>query len=269
MMSYLNKFILFSFIILLFTSCDKVITLPIKENESILVIEGNITDQAGPYYVKLSKSISINDSISNPIINNGTVIIFDNTGIRDTLKYASAGLYKTKLIQGKYGKTYFLEVNVDGKKYTAQTTMPYKVNLDSLRINSFPINGTFQYSIIPVYTDPIELGNCYRFIQKINDTLDNNYNIFNDNLNNGKVNQRPIANGNKDIKIKFLDLISVEMQCISSSANLYYYTLSQQSGAGPGGGTAPTNPPNNISGGALGLFSAYTTQTKSIRIPLN
>ncbi len=263
-----SKIILYLFLsVLLFSSCDKVITLPIEDNQSTVVIEANITDKLGPYSVKLSRSIDLNEANIYPAIENGTVVITDNTGIKDTLTYSKGGVYNTKLIKGVYGRTYFLEVTVDGKKYTAQSTMPYKVNLDSLRVNVFPINGKNQYSIIPGFTDPLELGNCYRFIQKINDTLDKNYNIFNDNLNNGKVNQRPLNNGNKDLTIKVLDFVSVEMQCISASANLYYYSLSQQSGAGPGGGTAPTNPPNNISGGALGLFSAHTSQTKVILIP--
>jgi hypothetical protein len=144
--------------------------------------------------------------------------------------------------------------------------MPMKVNLDSLRINTFPVNGENRYSIIPVYQDPVALGNSYRFIQKINDTLDGIYNIFNDNLNNGKINQRPLNNGTEKISIKLFDSVSVEMQCISQSAHLYFFTLNQQSGAGPGGGTAPSNPPNNINGGALGLFSAHTSQTKVVKI---
>jgi len=253
--------------ILLLTSCDKVITLPIKDNEAKVVIEANITDEPGPYFVRLTRSINLNETNIYPVIENGTVVISDNTGIKDTLKYSKDGIYKTKLIQGVYGRTYNLEVNVEGKNFTATTTMPSKVYLDSLRINTFSFNGKTQYSIIPVYTDPMELGNNYRFIQKINDTLDNNYNIFNDNLNNGKINQRPLGGGNKDLTIKNLDIVSVEMQCLSKSAHLYYYTLTQQNGGGPGGGTAPTNLPNNIIGGALGLFSAYTTQTKTILIP--
>lgn len=263
------KIYLYSFsIILLLASCDKVITLPSQANDSKVVIEANITDQPGPYFVKLSRSIVLTEPNVYPIIENGVVVISDDTGVRDTLKYSGAGIYKTKTIRGIYGRAYSLEVSVDGKKYSAQSTMPYKVNLDSLRINIFPINGKNQYSIIPVFTDPIVLGNCYRFIQKINDTLDKNYNIFNDNLNNGKVNQRPINNGNKDLTIKILDFVSVEMQCISPATHLYYYTLSQQNGAGPGGGTAPTNPPTNISGGALGIFSTHTTQTKVAFIPI-
>ena len=254
------------FTLFLFVSCDKVITLPIEDNESKIIIEANITDQPGPYFVKLSRSISINEPNVYPMINNGTIIISDNMGIKDTLKHTSDGVYKTNRIRCVYGNTYFLEVNVDGKLYTAQTTMPQKVNLDSLRINSFPVNGENRYSIIPVYQDPVALGNNYRFIQKINDTLDDIYNIFNDNLNNGKINQRPLNNGTDKISVKLFDSISVEMQCISPSAHLYFYTLSQQSGAGPGGGTAPSNPPNNIIGGALGLFSAHTTQAKVIKI---
>ena len=124
------------------------------DNEVKVVIEANITDQPGPYSVKLSRSINLNEANIYPAIENGTVVITDNTGIKDTLKYASGGIYKTKLIRGVYGRTYFLEVTVDGKKYTAQSTMPYKVNLDSLRINIFPINGKNQYSIIPGFTDP-------------------------------------------------------------------------------------------------------------------
>lgn len=251
---------------LLFISCDKIITLPLGDNETKVVIEANITDKPGPYFVKLSRSISINAADSNSIIDNGFITINDNTDIKDTLKYIGSGLYKTNLIRGVSGRTYFLTVKIDGKTYSAQSTMPNKVNLDSLRINTFPVNGEVRYSVIPVYKDPVELGNSYRLIQKINDTLDNNYNIFTDNLNNGKINQRPLNSGNEDITIKLFDIVSVEMQCISPAAQVYYYTLSQVGGAGPGGGTAPTNPPNNISGGALGIFSAHTTQTQLIQI---
>lgn len=260
------KYLLF---ILVFASCDKIITLPIEANEQKIVIEANITDQPGPYFVKLTKSVSLNEANVYPVIDNATVIISDNLGTKDTLTYATAGLYKTHSIVGVYGNTYFLEVIVNGNKYTAQSTMPNKVNLDNLRVNTFPINGETRYSIIPVYQDPIALGNSYRFIQKINDTVDNNYNIFNDNLNNGKVNQRPLNNRNEDLTLKLFDIVSVEMQCISPSSYTYFYTLTQQSGAGPGGGTVPANPPNNITGGALGLFSAHTTQTKQIQIRPN
>lgn len=247
-------------------ACEKEITLPLEKNDTRLIIEGNIDDGLGPYFIKLSKSIDITSPNVYPFVNNANIIISDNTGMRDTLALLREGLYGTKKIKGVYGNTYYLEVQLDGQKYTAQCKMPIKINLDSLRINTFPFNGELRYSIIPVYADPIEIGNSYRFIQKINDTSDQIFHVFNDNLNNGKVNQRPLRGGIDSLKVKPNDLISVEMHCINSAIYLYYYSLNQQSGAGPGGGTAPSNPPTNIQGGALGIFSAHTKQLKTIRI---
>lgn len=246
--------------------CEKEIQLPLDANQSMLVIDGNITDETGPYTIRLSQSIPITDVSKFPGVTNALVIVKDNTGKIDTLQHEKQGLYKTKNIKGIYGNTYFLEVTVDNKKYTAQSTMPEKVGFDSLRINPFRVNGETRYTVIPVYTDPVVLGNSYRFIQKINDTLDQTFHVFNDNLNNGKVNQRPLRGGTDSLEVKLKDLISVEMQCITRPTYLYYYTIYQQSGAGPGGGTTPSNPPSNIIGGALGIFSAHTVERKKIII---
>lgn len=258
------------FIIALFTTiligCDKEISLVLDDSKPVLVIDGSISDQAGPYFVQLSLSTTINNPTRIIGVNNARVTITDQAGIKDSLQFISNGLYKTQKIKGIEGGTYNLEVVVDQKKYAATATMPQKVNLDSLRINTFPFNGEIRYSVIPVYQDPIMLGNSYRFIQKINDTLDPTFHVFNDNLNNGKVNQRPLRGGDENLKIKPRDNVFVEMQCISGASYLFYNSLDQQSGAGPGGGTAPSNPPSNIEGGALGIFSAHTVQRKTITI---
>jgi hypothetical protein len=259
-------FFLISFCATLLIGCDKEISLVLDNNEPVLVIDGSITDQVGPYFVQLSMTSPINNPTRVIGVNNARVIITDQAGIKDSLEFVSNGLYQTKKIRGTEGGTYNLEVMVDQKKYTASTSMPKKVNLDSLRINTFPFNGEIRYSIIPVYLDPITLGNSYRFIQKINDTLDPTFHIFNDNLNNGKVNQRPLRGGDDKLKIKPRDNVFVEMQCISNTSYIYYNSLDQQSGAGPGGGTAPSNPPSNIVGGALGIFSAHTVQRKTVTI---
>ena len=246
--------------------CEKEIQLPLDPNQSLLVIDGSITDEAGPYYIKLNMSNSISAPSNYFAVTNALVIVKDNLGQIDTLKHEKEGIYKTNKIKGNYGNTYYLEVQVADKKYSANSTMPQKVELDSLRINPFTLNNDVRYSVIPVYTDPITLGNSYRFIQKINDTLDQTFHVFNDNLNNGKVNQRPIRGGSDSLEVKLNDLIAVEMQCITRPVYLYYFTLYQQSGAGPGGGTTPANPPSNIIGGALGIFSAHTVQRKQIQI---
>ena len=86
--------------ILFFASCDKIITLPIKDNETKLVIEASITDQPGPYFVKLTRSINLNETNNYPVVENGIVIITDNTGIKDTLKYAKEGHLQDEINSG-------------------------------------------------------------------------------------------------------------------------------------------------------------------------
>jgi hypothetical protein len=259
---YFSTFLVGIFLI----GCEKEIQLALDPNQSLLVIDGSITDEVGPYYINLSKSTSISTPSNYFAVTNALVIVKDNLGQIDTLKHEKEGRYKTNKIKGIYGNTYYLEVQVEDKKYSANSTMPQKVVLDSLRINPFTLNSEVRYSVIPVYTDPIILGNSYRFIQKINDTLDQTFHVFNDNLNNGKENQRPLRGGSDSLEVKLKDIVAVEMQCITRPTFLYYFTLYQQSGAGPGGGTTPANPPSNIIGGALGIFSAHTVQRRQIQI---
>ncbi|MFM6969260.1 MAG: DUF4249 family protein, partial [Sediminibacterium sp.] len=130
---------------IMLVGCDKEITLELGDSKPTLVIDGSITDLAGPYFVQLSLSTSINNPTRIVGVNNARVIITDQTGIRDSLQFVSNGLYRTQKIKGVEGGTYDLEVVVDQKKYTASTSMPQKVNLDSLRINSFPFNGEIRY----------------------------------------------------------------------------------------------------------------------------
>ena len=250
----------------LFTSCEKVINLDLGNSDGTLVIEGNITNTAGPYFVKLTRTVSFSDPNVFPSVANAKVIITDNAGQKDTLTYTNNGIYKTNSLMGIPGRTYNLTVAADGKTYTAKSTMPAIVVFDSLRYSPFQIAGNIRHSVVPVYTDPVSLGNFYRFLVKVNGVLDKGYIVFNDNVNNGKTNSRPLRTS--DIEIEKGDNVQVEMQCVDENANTYYFTLSQIQGGGPGGGTTPTNAPNGITGGALGLFSAHTTQTKSIVIPL-
>ena len=78
--------------------CKKEIQLPLDPNQSLLVIDGSITDEAGPYYIKLSKSNSISASSNFLAVTGALVIVKDNLGIIDTLKYEKEGKYKTNKI---------------------------------------------------------------------------------------------------------------------------------------------------------------------------
>lgn len=259
------RVVFMAIILTAFISCEKVIDLDLGANTSKLVIEGNITNGAGPYFVTLSKSVPFDESSVYPAITNAFVVISDDAGITDTLTHVSNGRYTTNRLVGIEGRTYQLRVEAEGKTYNAFSKMPRLVQLDSLRYSPIQFNGERRSAVVPVYTDPTSLGDNYRFILSINGVVDENYFQWNDNTNNGNVNARPVFSRNA--RIVSGDRLSIEMQSVDETAYLYHYALSQLAGNGPGGGTTPSNPPNNISGGALGLFSAHTLQTKTIVAP--
>lgn len=246
----------------LLASCTKEIDLDLNTASPQLVIEGNISDEVGPYTVKLSKTVNVSDVNTYPPVSRALVIISDNTGVTDTLTESVSGLYQTHRIKGTPGHTYTLKVIAESKEYHAVSTMPTKVKLDSLQFNLFRDPGETgnTFAIVPLYRDPAAYGNSYRFFFSANGKADKAYQVSNDNIGNGNVNQQPFFSD--DVKFYEGDTVTVTMLCIDASTYNYYYTLSQIADGGPGGGATPSNPPNNITGNkALGLFSAYTTQT--------
>lgn len=256
----MEKRILLLLIVLIFSSCEKEIDVDLNIVDPQVVIEAAITNETGPYFVRLSKTVNFSDANTYPPISNASIIISDNTGTEDVLTEVSPGLYQTNTLTGVPGRTYYLTVDAEGKNYQAESTMPELVNLDSIRFTSLsgPLGGD-GYSTVPVFTDPAAPGNNYRFILTVNNETDDSYIIFNDNVNNGLVNQRPIFS--PDTEIELGDIVNVEMRGLDNSAYLFFFTLSQIAGGGPGGGTTPTNPPNNIKGiNVLGIFSAHTIQ---------
>jgi hypothetical protein len=237
---------------LLFTSCEKVVNLKYKGNQSKVIIEGNITNQAGPYFIKITKSINLTETGSYPTI--------------DTLSPQGNGIYKTTTLQGVEGRTYTLTVNAESQTYIAQSTLPQQVSFDSILVETNTVGGASEYNLIPIYTDPILNGNNYRFELVVNNKLINQHFIQNDVVKNGLANTLRLEINDNDLKLKSGDSVTIQMQCIDKDVALYYTTLLLMTDSGPGGGTTPTNPPSNISNGALGVFSAHTVETKSVTI---
>ncbi len=255
------------FIALLFTSCEKTVDLNYKDNRSNIVIEGNITNEAGPYFVKLMKSINLSATENYPTIDNAAVTINDDAGNSETLIPQGNGVYRTTTLNGVEGRTYTLTVKTENQTYIAQSTMPQQVPFDSIKVEELVIFGDTEYNLIPIYGDPISKGNNYRFVLSVNNKLVNQHFIQNDDIKNGVVNTLRLEINDEDLKLKTGDSVNIEMQCIDNKVASYYTTLALIADSGPGGGTTPNNPPGNISNGALGIFSAHTVETKSITIP--
>jgi len=258
----------------LLTSCEKEIDLDLDDKSGNIVIEGNITNQPGPYIIRITKSVAFTQNNQYPAVTDAQVVVSDNTGQTEILQYVGDGKYITTAFTGVTGRTYTLKIQAEGKQYTAQSTMPEVVSFDTLTQDSFTFGSETTYTLLPIFTDPAALGNRYLFNFTINNMTKKTFEVFSDNVNNGMVNQRPLFLPNEDNdddptdhKVVPGDTVYVEMQSIDHTIFTYYSALLQISGdGGPGGGVTPSNPPSNIDNGALGYFSAHTVQKKSIVI---
>lgn len=120
-----------------FTTCLDEIELETPTSEALLVVAGNIYTTPGPYSVFLSESAQFTsgpDGAPDPV-SGAMVILRDDAGNEETLIEFENGEYRTATngIQGVIGRTYQLEVQVNGKTYQSrpETILPV-VSAESL-----------------------------------------------------------------------------------------------------------------------------------------
>ncbi|MCU7550682.1 DUF4249 domain-containing protein [Chitinophagaceae bacterium LB-8] len=249
-------------------SCKKVIDLELKESDIKYVVEGAITNEPGVCKVYLSQSKQFNEDNQFPGVSGAVVTIKDN-GVEFPLMETQPGAYETKLIKGTPGHVYQLTVTISSHTFTASCTMPQPVHLDSLYISEGPF-GQFDFATIQ-YKDPKDLNNRYRFVQYVNGVKDPAIFLENDEFTNGNSITMQLDNGvnKKDDprNIRSGDEVTVEMLCLDEVIYKYWYSLDAGGGDGSGSIAAPANPLTNISGGALGYFSAHTISRQKVIAP--
>jgi hypothetical protein len=250
--------------LLLFTSCQKVIDLKVKDADKQYVIEGNVTNQPGPYTVTISQTTKFNASWQFQGVGGATVTIRDNAGNNETLQETQSGIYRTTGLTGVEGRTYELHITVGSKTFTSTSTMPYHVNFDSLYVRELVNFTKTVKAAVPVFTDPIGQGNAYRFNQYINGVLDKDLYYQNDDFTDGLMNTFALLQPDPDSTLHVNDKVEIDMQCIDKPIYKYWYSLDQSSNGD--GSTIPSNPVTNILGGALGYFSAHTSQRRSMTV---
>jgi len=133
------KIWLLLFVLLSSITCLDNIDLDIPPTEPSLVISGTIYNAPGPYYVTLTESAAF---VSGPLgipdrVTGATVKILDDLGTVETLTEIEPGKYSTSIngIRGQIGHTYWVEVEVNEKKYESRPEkMPQIISAESLEI---------------------------------------------------------------------------------------------------------------------------------------
>lgn len=92
-----------------------------SEYQDLLVVDGKITNEAGPYIINLSRSSSLLDPIFNTI-RGAIVTISDDEGNYEILSEQSFGNYTTSVggIQGVVGRKYKLTIAIEEKTYESE-----------------------------------------------------------------------------------------------------------------------------------------------------
>ncbi|AHM61126.1 hypothetical protein D770_14360 [Flammeovirgaceae bacterium 311] len=262
-MHYIKQLCITAVVGVLLTACEKVIEVDLNSASPRYVIEGIVTDGTGPHQVRITQTKNFDESNTFDGIDFAEVIISDNAGNSEILAYAGDGIYQTSTLEGVPGRIYALRASIDGETFTSVSAMPEPAVFDSLYIETFT---TFRDPVkIPYisYSDTPGLKNYYRHILYINGLRAPSIYINTDERNDGGQLERalPYFRGNEEDRLKAGDVVTVELQTIERAVYDYFFSLDQtieQDAA------TPANPVSNITGGALGYFSAHSVQSNTV-----
>lgn len=169
-------------LILLSAGCIDPINLNVPGGGGVLVVDGWITDQPGPYTIKLSRSIAYNNEkplkvFSVPEIK-AKLSVVDNAGNTEVLTESAPGTYRTNTMRGQVGRSYqlFIETFSGSKYHSTKDEMKPVPGIDELQYE-FQVTETLYtnasgsskvkrleaFAIYAVVTDPAATDNFYRW----------------------------------------------------------------------------------------------------------
>lgn len=246
--------------------CEKVIDVDLNESEPAIVIEGNLSKNEGILEVKISKTASYFSNQTMPKVEDAAVILENGPGFQLQAEETEQGIYRLNDLPLKTNAVYRLTVRAEGKEYTAVSQLPPLVKIDSLSYEYQQEQVFFEggYRILLYFTDPGGEDNYYRVKLYRNgerfDDVDDLI-IFDDSSLDGK---------NIQVRLRGQlfetgDTVKVELLSIDKNAWDYFSSLREVANLNPGS-PSPANPLSNLSNGALGYFSAWTSSTSQLII---
>lgn len=254
-------FLLLSLVLVL-ASCEKEINIQLQGVSPQLVIDATFNDRQveGACKVCLQRTVDYFTPEQPNLIGGAEIHLSDDLGNSEMLIEDSTGHYSSRVLFGSAGRTYTLEVTVDGGFYAATAIMGQGIVIDS-------VISHYNDILWGPYEDEGYLLNCYY-------TLENPYNehvaIF--VKKNGKSSEeiyfsQGIFGFQVEDVFQLNDEAIIEVRNLDTKAYQYYFKVNQLSGADgnflAAGGT-PANPSGNFSNGALGFFAVYSVSIDTL-----
>jgi hypothetical protein len=246
--------------------CRKVIAVDLRDVAPVIVIEGNVTNGPAPYKVVVSRTVDYSAANSFSPVSGAIVNMTDSTNqLSEQLLEIDSGIYQTRYMLGVPLHTYRLVVEVDGKTYSASSTMPQPVPLDSVTLaDNINLANQKGENAVANFADPAGARNYYAFTEVVNSRQLPDIFVFDDRLSDGRYLREALYNDSSYLQPG--DTLTVTMSCIDANVFTYFLTLAgavSANGNGPQTAT-PANPVSNLSNGALGYFSAHTVEADQL-----
>ncbi|RDC65655.1 DUF4249 domain-containing protein [Adhaeribacter pallidiroseus] len=249
-----NILLFFSLIALPLAGCEQVIDYELEQGTEKIVIEGLVTDQPGPYTVRVSRTLGYLQNGRTPGIADAEVTNSDDKGHSEVLQAKGEGIYQTSELVGTIGNTYFFKVKVNGQEYTSQSYLKPVSILDSVTYKFKEKNAETDegYYATIYFQEPKGKGDYYRFNIWVNEEPEDDIVAINDEVYDGNYGDPEI-----DISLKKGDKLRVEMLSLDRAGYDFLRVLgTMQYYTGGPFDAPPSNAPSNISNGAIGYFGA-------------
>jgi len=277
-----NILLVISTLAILFSSCEDVVQVDLDESDLYLVsVEAYInTKEENNVYVKLERTLPVDQTGTNPPVNGAFVQISDDSetpNIAILKEYNETGTYllpPNVKYKTEPGRTYYLKITLpDGVEISASDYLREVEPLDSVKIN-LSARGDYQFLAVfinaPNYPSKVQY---YKWDIYINGKMlyeSQNMVIANDELVDGNyIHDFEIFTDfamDESDKILFKgDTVKVEQLSISQSAYDFYIGMINQAFTGGPYSVPPANLPGNLTSSdgkkVLGIFSARDIST--------
>ncbi|MCB0742861.1 MAG: DUF4249 domain-containing protein [Ignavibacteriae bacterium] len=258
------------FLIPFLFACEEVIEIDLNSSSPEIIIEANLSNSNEQSFVYITESTDFYNPNAYKTISNADVFLKDASGDSLSLDEVSPGKYQNKQFKIRQQNQYNIEVNYKNQKYTAASSAPNIVEVDSVgyKLESRPFNKDKKRLELHIYfKDDPDIKNYIRFVVYKNGEKINRIFLYDDRLTNGNDIDFFFFNFDEEEEFKSGDLIEVELQSIDEPTFTYFKTLRSalaRSSGGPFGSTAPANPTTNWTNNAFGYFSAYVFSYGSV-----
>jgi hypothetical protein len=260
-------------------SCTERIDIKLEEGNVRLVVEGSVTTDTTIHRVILSKTTSYYYSKEAPAVSGASVSIRGG-GFFEQLHESSPGVYETdSAFYGIPGESYTLDIQLDSavggfKDYSATSVMTGKVSIDSLQLLFHPDWSEEGFWEVKCFFQDPPTRDYYRFLisrngKLMSDTIDKWF-LSDDRFFNGiYVEGASVAfldQGSDNEKLDNGDTVTIELNTITRPyARFIFDAQAELMGSNPLFSGPPANVSGNISNGAIGFFSAYTTSRSMVK----